>query len=94
MTSALLGNSAGSRRPSAGAGSANASQSQEPRRCFSTAETARHARVIEFAATLKQAAAEHRAARAKCKSLGAAQKQACYASVREQARRGFGAHQS
>jgi len=61
---------------------------------FSTAETARHTRIVEFASTLKQAAAEHRAARAKCKSLGVEQKQACNAAVRERDRRAFGSHPS
>ena len=61
---------------------------------FSTGETTRHTRIVEFASTLKRAAAEHRAARAKCKQLTTSQRAACDAAIREQDRRAFGSHQS
>src|SRR6185312_17358622 len=59
---------------------------------FSTVETTRHSRTVEFASTLKRVAAEHRAARAKCKPLPYPQRDACNAAIREQDRRAFGAH--
>jgi len=61
---------------------------------FSTAETNRHAHTVEFASTLRRAAAEHRAARAKCKPLAQPQRDACNAAIREQDRRAFGSRQS
>jgi hypothetical protein len=61
---------------------------------FSTEETTRHTRSVEFASTLKQAVAEHRAARAKCNPMKSPQRDACNAAIRDRERRAFGPHQS
>jgi hypothetical protein len=60
---------------------------------FSTTETTRHTSIVQFASTAKRLAAEHRAARDKCKSVAVAERRACNAAVRDQDRRAFGSHQ-
>ena len=49
---------------------------------FATPETARHRSVAEFAATVKQASSQHRAARAQCALLAGAKKSVCNAEAR------------
>ena len=61
---------------------------------FSTEQTTSRSRMVEFASKVKQAAAEHRAAHAKCRLLAAGdKKEACNAAVRAEDGRAFSAHQ-
>jgi hypothetical protein len=54
---------------------------------FTTAETTGRTRIVEFAAAMKQASAEHRAARARCELLTGAEKNICNAEAKEEQQR-------
>ena len=54
---------------------------------FTTAETSGHTRIVELAAAVKQASAEHKAARARCEILSGAEKNLCNAEARAEQKR-------
>lgn len=54
---------------------------------FTTAETSGHTRIVEFAAALKQASAEHKAARARCELLTGAAKNICNTEAKAEQKR-------
>lgn len=60
---------------------------------FSTTEATNRKQIVSFTSTLKQAAADHRAARAHCKLLAGAEKKTCNDAVMERDKRAFSAHQ-
>jgi hypothetical protein len=49
---------------------------------FATAETTGYTRIVEFAAAVKQASSEYKAARARCEILTGAQKNPCNAEAK------------
>jgi hypothetical protein len=54
---------------------------------YTTAETTSHTRIVEFAAAVKQASAEHKAARARCGLLTDAEKNICNAEAKAEQKR-------
>lgn len=54
---------------------------------FTTAETTSHTRIVEFAAAVKQASAERKAARARCELLTDAEKNICNAEAKAEQKR-------
>jgi hypothetical protein len=54
---------------------------------FTTAETSGHVRIVEFAAAVEQASAEHKAARTRCELLTGAENDICNAVARAQQKR-------
>lgn len=54
---------------------------------FTTVETSGHTRIVEFAAAVKQASAEHKAARARCELLAGAEKNLCNAEAKAEQKR-------
>lgn len=54
---------------------------------FSTAETTSHTRIVEFAAAVKQASAERKAAHARCELLTVAEKNLCNAEAKAEQKR-------
>lgn len=58
---------------------------------FSTTESTNRMQIVTFGATLKQAAAEHRAGSARCKVLARAERDACAVAVTERDKYAFSA---
>jgi hypothetical protein len=54
---------------------------------FTTAEASGHTRIVEFAAAVKQASAEHKAARARCELLAGADKNICNSEAKAEKKR-------
>lgn len=54
---------------------------------FTTAETTSHTRIVEFAAAVRQASTEHKAARARCEFLSGAGKDICNAGAKAEQKR-------
>ena len=56
---------------------------------FSTTESTNRMQIVTFATTLKQAAADHRAGRARCKTLAHPEREACNVAVTDADKRAF-----